>query len=609
MDVRSKNGLFWGLGLFFFFILGLYVKETQQYALFYREQQQLFLFDWNYLLVLWAQPGGIAVWFARFFVQFFYSFEASTVITVLLLSSIAFWEWLVIRKITYSWSLFPLCFISGLFLLVSLLDVNYHYEGVTAYWLMSFFLWFYTLDLKGGKWIRWILGVVLLALLFFMAGAIMFLFACCAFLYDYLKKRKNAGLSLLYPIIALGLSWIAVQAGWIGDYAYAITPAGYYETMINVPFIHYVSWWIWPICLLLAYMGSFLNCRKRYERIVFSLVITVACFGFFMNSYQTNLKSDLDAFYRYEYNTVNENWDELIRASSVQIRNQNDANYLNLALAQKGELVEKLFLFPQFGPKSLIYIPEDKNPNIRIAHVLFAMGNMSAAQNAAFNASMSQNGYNPTMLKMILQIELMRGSYPVALKYIELLEKTWHYSEWATSQRKFLYNDRAIEQDRLLGRGRNDFPNEEAFVLFNSPMDDLYKILDTNPGDVKAMQYALSYLLLAKDINHVKEFIDRYYGTPGMKTLPTPAQEALSFYSDYYHTIDENYAIQHGITKEQLAECRNVDLTYCKDHGVTQKTIDRFSLFKKDYGQNSSAISLTPYKNTFWYYLLFVQID
>ena len=73
--------------------------------------------------------------------------------------------------------------------------------------------------------------------------------------------------------------------------------------------------------------------------------------------------------------------------------------------------------------------------------------------------------------------------------------------------------------------------------------------------------------------------------------------------------MDENYALQHGMTKEQLLSCQSVDLNYCKDHGVTQETIDRFAIFKAAYGRSrQSADALVAYKNTFWYYLLFAQI-
>lgn len=610
MSSRYRNILLGGICVFFFFVLGYHLKETQQYALFYREQQQLFLFDYTYISDILRQPGGLSVLMARFVVQFFYSLWAGAIVTSFLLTLCSLLIWLVIRKIGNDWFLFPVCFVPCLFLAVSLLDNCYHYEGITAYFLMLLFLFVYSLiTFRVDKWVRLATGCVLVIALFCAAGAVALLFAVCASMYDCLVRRGNAVLSLLYIALALTVGFVAVQLGLAGLYAYVYTPLGYYETTVAAPFIHYAGWLALPVCLLVAGVVCFFEKRSRFSQVVIGLMGAVAGFVCFLKNYQDRMKPDLNDLYRYEYYTVNEKWDELLKVSGIHVRNHNDANYLNLSLAQKGELAGHLFRYPQFGPKSLIYIPKDKTPDVRLAHVLFAMGNMGAAQNVAFNASLSLNGYNPTMLKMVLQVDLMRGAYAVARKYIELLEKTWHYSEWATAQRKFLFDDRAVEQDAVLGTGRKDFPDEEAFVLFNSPMDDLYKILDVNPADGKAMQYALSYLLLAKDINHVKEFIDEYYGTPGLKNLPVPAQEALIFYYDYYHTLDENYALQHGMTKEQLLSCQSVDLNYCKDHGVTQETIDRFAIFKAAYGRSrQSADALVAYKNTFWYYLLFAQI-
>ena len=611
MGFRNRNSILLGIGFILFFVLGYYIKETQQYALFYREQQQLFLFDSTYIGGLLRQPGGFAVLMARFLVQFFYSLWSATVITTLLLALITLSAWLILRKTGDYWYAFPLSFIPGLFLAVSLLDNNYHYEGVTAYFLMLLFLFVYSMVFKQNKCLRLIMGCVLTISLFCLAGSVALLFAICAFLFDCLKKQEWALFSFLYVLFAFAVGFVAVQSGCMGIYTYAYTPLGYYETTVTAPFVHYAGWITLPVCMLITWLVGYFAERNRYLQAVACLVIVVAGFWSFWKSYHSNMNSDLSAFYQYEYYTVNEEWDELAAASAKNMRNYNGANYLNFSLIQKDVLAENLFLYPQFGPTSLVYIPKDKTPDVRLAHILFAMGNMGAAQNVAFNASQSLNGYNPTMLKMILQIDLMRGSYAVALKYIELLEKTLHYSAWATAQRKFLFNDELVEQDPVLGTGRKDFPNEEAFVLFDSPMDDLYKILDTNPGDVKAMQYAISYLLLAKDINHTKEFIEKYYGTPGLKSLPVPAQEALVFFYDYYHTLDEAYAVQHGVTKEQLADYQRVDPDYCKNYGVTQDTFDRFAIFKEAYGkarQSQPAQSLAQYKNTFWYYLLFVQI-
>ena len=97
-------------------------------------------------------------------------------------------------------------------------------------------------------------------------------------------------------------------------------------------------------------------------------------------------------------------------------------------------------------------------------------------------------------------------------------------------------------------------------------MDDLYKIVAVNPANSNAMQYALAYLLLAKDFNHVQSFVDTYYGTPALQYLAEPVQEALLFFSDYYHTLEEDYALRHGISNEQLSAYQQVDWEYCKAH-------------------------------------------
>ena len=70
------------------FLLSLYLKETFQYAFFNREQQQLFLFDSDYVSGLLLQPGGVALCLSRFLVQFFYSTVWSVSLTALLLLSI-----------------------------------------------------------------------------------------------------------------------------------------------------------------------------------------------------------------------------------------------------------------------------------------------------------------------------------------------------------------------------------------------------------------------------------------------------------------------------------------------------------------------------------------
>lgn len=612
VDIRTMNKrntilLFAGFSCLLYF--GYFLWETLRYALFWREQQQLFLFDRFYIVETLSRPGGFSALSGSFLVQFFYSPVLAVVLTLILLGLITLLVWLTIRKMGKLLLVYPFCFLPALYLVLSLYDICYHYEAVIAYLFAVFALFVYSHSEHLGWRSRLIIGSFSVLMIFYAAGPVAVLFSVSIFLYDILTRRDHALCSLFSLLFLLFISYVFVCKGEFATYLHACSPLGYYETGEAMPFVHCLSWFMLPFCLLAA--GIFrVRCGGGHRLpVMISLVLFVLALFLFVGKYREARDPDLYDSYRYEYLAVNEEWDKLVDDASANLHTGTALNYLNLALARQGVLAERLFHYPQYGSNSLIFISGDKVPDVKLARILFAMGNMAAAQNVAFNACFTTGGYNPSMLKMILQIDLMRGAYSVALKYIELLEKSFHYSEWATAQRKFLFDDQAVEQDVVLGTGRKDFPDEEAFVLFNSPMDDLYKILDANPADGKAMQYALSYLLLAKDINHVKEFIDEYYGAPGLKTLPVSAQEALIFYYDYYHTLDVNYAVQHGITKEQLLSYQSVDLNYCKDHGVTQETIDRFAIFKEAYGRiRQSADALGAYKSTFWYYLLFAQI-
>jgi hypothetical protein len=114
----------------------------------------------------------------------------------------------------------------------------------------------------------------------------------------------------------------------------------------------------------------------------------------------------------------------------------------------------------------------------------------------AFNANQAFSN-NPSMLKMLVQVDLMRGSYDVAGKNIRLLKKTLAYRSWAKSHEAFLGNDALVENDPVLGNGRRDIPEDGDFVL-GSSFDDLRRIVRTNPDDTKARQYALAYMMLSR---------------------------------------------------------------------------------------------------------------
>jgi hypothetical protein len=604
MSKRTKDIILLASGIVITLLLGLYIQATSGYTLAFREQQQLFLYNASYINGLIWNVGGVAVITARFLVQFFFINGLGAVITALLLGLTAWLVWLIMRKAECSWQLFPLCFLPSLFIAISLLDDYFNYQGLVAYVFGILFLYIYVSIFNRNKW----KGLILAILLYFIAGAIALLFAVAAFIYDILAQGIKKSISWIFIIAVLILGFISVQKGDEGIYAYVFTPSGYCDHSMRFLPVHHLSWAMLIVSILLSWGLNKLKVKNIYLKSGVCLLLIIISATCFLKTYNKNLSATNERLYKLDYYAANCDWNKILQQGH-EINNYLEGNYVNLALAEKGHLTEMLFDYPQNSPLSLICYTKDKQyiQLVACARVLFSMGNIAGAQSLASNTDQAKNGHNPSMLKMLAESEIIRGNYTVAKKYLDVLADSWHYADWANAQRKYLFNDKLVMSNSLYANGRRDLPKQEDFVLFKTPMDDLYKILDTNPTDKKAMQYALSYLLLAKDVNNTQGFIDRYYGKPALKTLPTCAQEALIFCSNYYRSMKEDFALEHGMSKETFENFQKIDSTYCRNHGVTDETMNRFDEFQNDYRQSGNNPStLARYSNTFWYYLFFM---
>lgn len=557
---------------------------TDPFALAFREQQQLFLFDKTYLAQTLCAVGGLSTLSAHFFVQFFWNPTLALVITLALLGLGAWLLWVSLRDKRAQWQILPLCLIPFAFLAASLSDNAMHFSVLTAWLIALAALYAYT-RIRFNKWV-W--GILLTVIVYGAAGPAALLFALCAAIIGLWNKDWAS--MLLIPVALLcGLgAWLL---GWTPTLGTAWTPAFYFDLDTPMPAAHWVPWVLLPLTVLACCVVKNLK-GKRLAVFAGSLAVcALALIPAFRMARQAEERQP-GITYEYEYFVANENWDGLIKAC---LKNQwipHTVQYLNLALAAKGQLVERMFQYDQRGPDGLLKLSDDRGVEISQAHIMFAMGNMAAAQDVAFNTLNSTEGLCPAMLKMNAQIELMRGAYGVADKYLSILEKAPHYRRWAQEQKHFLYNDKAVEADPLLGNGRRSWPVVDGFSMFGSPLEELLKVIDANPANKQALEYAFAYLLLAKDIQTVTSLVDRYYGEPGLQTLPVPVQEAVLFYSEYTRNVGG-------------ADVLGPE--WCAAHGVTDQTFQRFQKFQ-DASLKNGGKAPKGFHSSYWYYLLYKQI-
>jgi hypothetical protein len=266
--------------------------------------------------------------------------------------------------------------------------------------------------------------------------------------------------------------------------------------------------------------------------------------------------------------------------------------YLNLALAEKGELADRMFTFDQNGLKGLV-LPKNRVTHISVmlSDIYFSMGHIALSQQMAFEANMSMQGDgNPRMYRRLIQTNLIMGAYPVAEKYIALLEKTRYYSAWATEQRRFLWNDSAVEADPTLGIKRKCIPAQNALAEMNGLDFDLRQIAQQAPTHRASIQYAGAMYLLDKRMPEFKEFVETTYGTEALPVLPKSFQEAVIILSEQ-------------------------DPEYWAQFHVSESTMQRYADFRQKVLANRNSASSLPalmqqrFGDTYWYYFMFKKID
>ena len=543
------------------------------HILAYREQQQLFLFDSAYIAGAFFKVGGLSTLVGRFIVQFFWSPALACILTALLLALSAFVFWLAFRRSASDWSLAPLCIAPVLLMGACLCDNAIHFDVLISWILCISALAVYR-SIKSCR-VGW--GALITIILYLAAGPAAMVFAVTAFISDCFRSRFASALNLL---VALACALAAYGLAWVPTMKAALTPSLFYDLDATMPFAHWAPWIAIPILAVIVENLEVLHLKKsRILLLTCALLVAAApvSIGIANKFYQKQSAT----LYEFEYYTVNEDWDGLIKCCKKQEWMPITANYLNMALSYQGKLCDDLFKYDQRGPMSLIMTHKDRGVDVTQAHIMFAMGNIAAAQDVSFNLLLSLNGLCPAMLKMNALIEMMRGADEVADKYLTILEKAPHYRKWARQQR----------QSPDIGSRRNSFP-DSGFSMFGDPMTELYNVLECNSVDKQAMQYALSFLMLAKDMNSICQIVNRFYGSPALQELPATVQEAVLFQSEYLRNVEN---------------INTLDEVWCLEHGVTHETIRRFEAFKQASLQNGGKAP-ARFRGTFWYYLTAVQI-
>ena len=460
----------------------------------------MFQFTNQYAATTLGQAGGVALYISEFLSQFYVVIGIGPVIAALTLTGIAFFSFLFLKKISLRDDLPFVGLLPWLSLFIMQLDYDYQEQGTIAYLFLLFFLWLYT-NLKPK--IRLIYGICLIPVLYWVGGPVVHLFALSALLFEFLTNGNKKYTSLVYPLVAILSAVIGAYLGFSRNLKFAFLPDAYYDPMLHTSRIYY-SWYALPVMMVLgAYLRKWKEPTSLKKKCIW-IGIQWVVIGFV--AYEGIMRwGRLDTIDHLEqdYYIRNGEWDKVITSFNQTTLSKRRMCGLNLALAHKGILSERLLDYPQRGIETLM-LRWDQSVFTAELHsdLYYCMGIISTAQKFAFEAFVSSHpSGNPRMLKRLVETNLITGAYPVAEKYIRLLENTWYYKDWATDHRRFLYNDQAIKDDKELGVKRRCWKSETLIPeIYTDPVSTLIHLVPACPDNKAGLQYLTSFLLLNKDI-------------------------------------------------------------------------------------------------------------
>lgn len=582
--MKYKLVAFW---LIVFGALFAFLQMCFEYHFYYIEQSQLFLFSEAYIRNKLLLPGGFSMLVAEFLVQFFIRPYVGALVTAVLLTGVGVCTAGIVKRIAPVSGLFILYVLPMLALLFMHFDFNYRVQGTVCYLMMMALLCGY-MRIRNDLF-RLVAGCVLVPVLFWLAGSIAVLFAGMVCLFEGLRKTPKWYISLIGVAEVLLLGVGTVYFSLMGEYRWVFGPDLYYHYTLHPKEIIYYSWICLPLVFLVAFFirnKNSLSGKKWRAGIscIAQLAMIAAVLWWGMPKYSDAKTLKLK---KLDYFARTEQWDKTIEECKGKLTNFLYMCHLNMALANKGELSDKMFNFDQRGPQGLL-VQWNKSENIScmLSDIYFTMGATASSQEMAFEGYVSamEDG-NPRMLKRLVQTNLIYGTYPVAEKYISILEKTYAYRDWAQSQRKYLYNDEVVESDPILGTRRRMLPNRNSLAMIKGLAGDLALFLEKGPANSAALQYLGAMYLLAKDLEGFKALVEKYYGTEFLPVLPVHFQEAVIVMSE----------------KEP---------DYWKRFNVSETIVARFTDYKKQVlaNRNNSAIAgllNRSYGNTYWFYFMF----
>lgn len=461
-----------------------------------------------------------------------------------------------------------------------------------------------------GRWPAWRRGLTLLMapVLYLVAGGLFMVWVVREVLREGLEERR-IGFGGVLLLGSVGLPWVAVWgffaiplvdawrvAGWEGGLA-AVHP-GWALLLVLMP----VGWWVRQGSLggsgrvgdgrhrVRRETRSLAGWRTAVERAVERWGTIGLAPALLIVTLLWPIGLDRKLGFKLEQLAAAGDWEGVVRkGAKVGADDAAAVMRINRALAHRGELLDRMFAFPQVRGR-ILWLHLD--PQVPITHytevgdLLFELGQINRAERMA-GESLELNGHRPNTLERLFWVNILKGEPQSARLFLGVLGRTPFRSGWAEHWRTAMRSDPTLADHEPLQRTRSlQITNDYVGEFTSEPL--LLQCLARNRTNRMAADLLMAHYLLEGTLREAHASIARLHAA-GHARLPRHCEEAMLLY-------------------ERLEPERPLVLHPYAISGPTRQEFERFnrrlSAFAGNLPRAQTALA-GEFGHTYWYYHAF----
>ena len=578
-------------GLFGFLFLVVFKTGL----LYHLEQFSLFCQKGDWLRVFFEQPGGILALDGAFLTQFCHYPVLGAAVFALLMCLLTF---LTEKAFGLEGRAVWLSTLPALFLLLFVTRMDYSiylfrtygllYSQVLGFCVTSALVLLYRKCFLGKRiGPLFVAATVLIGYPLFGAFALL-----AALLIALLALREGNFIELVVALLAgVAVPWLCRDLPWVFPRIHR-----QYVYFAALPYMEFLDNTIGLVPLILAAVATVALCfLRKAGRWTVPALLGVALLAVVGGSYWDK---GFHTVLSMERAVSEQDWDKVLElAKKEQDPNRIHVLYRNVALYQKGSLLEKMFQYPD-GDAPLHTRAPFPISNICGVPVLYYCGMINPCDRLAME-------YSSTFCKSIhyfkyqAKTALVSGEYELARKYLDMVDANWFEGKWVRRYRAFLDNPALMDADpefRRLHPLLQDTPTEfEA----SGPLQEMLYAHFANPDYVNesVFEWQAAFYLIQKDADRALDCLSSRLQRNPEAPIGTALAEGAALFASETGDPDLMRAIA-SVLADKVSILR------------------RFSQFGADANNARDLDSkktqewfAARYKGTYWYYYLFVDIN